>query len=757
MISSARRSRTSLKSWLFAGAAAWAFCGGHALAQDQASAERFYFESDELELPSQTVRRLKGNVVGRYLGNTLKADEMEHDEANGVVSAHNAVIVDAQGSALFARSIILDDQLRAGLAVAVSARRTIAVTGYVAPTVEAKFVAASAIRYSDTLSELNQATYTPAAIHRPDGSPKAPTWSISASRIVQDKERSLLYFRNAVVRVKDVPVFWTPIFWAADPDVERASGLLAPRFQQTQRRGLSYEQPYLWVISPYQDLVVSPQFNAEVQPLFNLRWRKRFYSGLIDARLGYTKEQDFNTRGVKFGQERDKAYILGSGVFDPDGAWRWGFTVERVKDKLLFDQYSIPSVSSINGLFLSDDRRLLSQVYTVRQGRRSYLSISALGFQSLRPLALAPNIFGIRPFEDDQTLPVVAPLVEARYEPERAILGGRLRLQASAVALTRNEAPGAPGTPGVDSRRLTGEADWRSFFTWRAGLRAEPFFSARADSYHVSDMGPGSATTTRGLGVIGVDFSLPFIRRTGQATIILEPLAQIALSLDARAYPSIPNEDSIAFDFNETNLFEANKPPGFDLYESGQRLNLGLRAALDWGDGRSARLLVGRSFRAEIDPVFAPRSGLRSRGSDWIVAAEATPVAGLSFYAKARLEPTALDVRRAEFGADMELSRGHGQLRYLREDQDFSGVAREDIEAAGEVFITQNWGVTFNAVLDIEQDAWRRQTFGVVYLDESTRIEAVYQRDENPVLGGRSSNSLVIRLTLATLGDAGYR
>lgn len=708
-------------------------------------------------MPSQNVRRLSGNVVGQYRGVRLRADELEHDEVNRVISASNAVILDADGSALFARSIILDDQLRAGVATAVFARRTVAVTGYVAPAVEAKFAAASVIRHSETLSELNKAIYTPAPIRRPDGSPKAPTWSISASRIVQDKERSLVYFRNAVVRVKDVPVFWTPIFWAADPDVQRASGLLAPRFQQTRRRGLSYEQPYLWVISPYQDLVVSPQFNAEVQPLLNLRWRKRFYSGLIDARLGYTNEHDFNTRGIKFGGERDKAYVLGSGAFDPAGPWRWGFTVERVKDKLLFDQYSVPSASSVGGLFLSDDRRLLSQIYTIRQGRKSYLSVSALSFQSLRPLAAAPNVFGIRPFEDDQTLPVVAPLVEARYEPDQTILGGRLRLQASAVALARSEAPGAPGTPGVDSRRSSGEADWRGFYTWRTGLRAEPFLSARADSYRVSDLVPSTATTTRGLGVLGVDISLPFIRQTGQTTIILEPLAQIALSPDARAYPSIPNEDSIAFDFNETNLFEANKPPGFDLYESGQRLNVGLRAAVDWGDGRNARLLVGRSFRAEIDPVFAPRSGLRSRGSDWIVAAEATPIAGLSLYAKARLEPTALDVRRAEFGADMELSRGHGQLRYLREDQDFSGVAREDIEAAGEVFITQNWGLTFNAVLDIEQDAWRRQTFGLVYLDESARLEAVYQRDENPVLGGRSSNSLVIRLTLATLGDAGYR
>ena len=51
-----------------------------------------------------------------------------------------------------------------------------------------------------------------------------------------------------------------------------------------------------------------------------------------------------------------------------------------------------------------------------------------------RPIA-EPGI--IRPTDDQSTFPTIAPLIEAHWEPDMAILGGRLRLDGSAVALTR--------------------------------------------------------------------------------------------------------------------------------------------------------------------------------------------------------------------------------------------------------------------------------------------------------------------------------
>src|SRR5690606_29468222 len=103
--------------------------------------------------------------------------------------------------------------------------------------------------------------------------------------------------------------------------------------------GLSYEQPYLWAISPSQDLIISPQINQRVNPFLNLEWRKRFWSGEIEARGGYTYERlfgdaDLNRDGVisdseenvRYGDPGSQSYILAEGRFRVGQDWRWGFT-----------------------------------------------------------------------------------------------------------------------------------------------------------------------------------------------------------------------------------------------------------------------------------------------------------------------------------------------------------------------------------------------------------------------------------------------
>ena len=129
-----------------------------------------------------------------------------------------------------------------------------------------------------------------------------------------------------------------------------------------------------------------------------------------------------------------------AGAFDPDGPWRWGFTAERVSDKTLFDRYDVRDAYQDNGLYYGDSRRLISQIYAERQTQRSYLSVAAFTMQSLRVAQFDPVTPALNVFEDDNTLPLVAPLIEARWEPEGPVFGGRLRLRGSAVALTRDAA-----------------------------------------------------------------------------------------------------------------------------------------------------------------------------------------------------------------------------------------------------------------------------------------------------------------------------
>lgn len=736
---------------MLTGAAACALmAGASAQAQEQQPSDVVTFKAEQGgQRTEDGVLTLRGDVEINFRGRTLQADQVRHDPNTETISAEGSVrLFQQDGTVGFANSLVFNEALTTGVARNFSAR--IPGNGTIA--------ADSLIQRDENFAEMNSAIFTQCDCEDDQGNPKTPTWSIEAEKVVRDEADESINYRNAVVRLWGVPVLYTPFFSHADPTADRRSGLLAPDFSGTKRRGLSYEQPVLWSISPHQDLVVSPQVNTEVNPFLNLAYRKRFYSGRVEARAGGTYERGFNSEGLQFGDNHAKAYILSWGDFAPSPAWRWGFTGEAARDRRLFDQYSISLERPDHGLYRADDRRLISQVYAARQTQRSYFSLAALAFQSLRPLPGPANPFGVFPLEDNDVLPIVAPLGEFRYEPEGAVLGGRLRLGASSASIARDESPLIPGWPGIDSRRATAQADWRRAVTLRSGIRVEPFAHLRGDVYSTADLtlnDQSARSSARGIPTAGVDVSWPFVRRSGSLTTIIEPIVQIALSPDTKFDPDIPNEDSLAFDFDETNLFEFNKFPGYDLYEGGRRVNVGLVTSMDWGADRSLRVLVGQSFRDDNALGFPPQTGLNKRSSDWVFGAELKPIAGLALYTRGRLDD--FDLERIEAGLNADLSRGAGYLRYMRAEQDFQGLPREDIEGGGEIFVTKNWGVVGEGVRDLEQQSWRRRAFGFVYRDECLRFDLLYQRDNNPLLGPRASSSIVVRLTLVTLGDTGYR
>jgi len=706
----------------------------------------FYLEADTVIQDNvHHTATAQGHVEVRYRDRTLRAQALVYETETGVVTASGDVtIIEPDGSAEFAQRVVLDDDLSAGVALGFSAR----LKGNV------KLAASSVVRRSADLAELNQAIYTPCDICAKDGGAKRPTWSIRADKVIQDKTRHVIYYRHAVISVLGVPLFYTPLFWHADAQSKTRSGLLAPQIQISRKRGLSYEQPYLVALSGSQDLVVSPVLSTKVNPFLNLDWRKKFDNGQIDARFGYTYEREFGNEGQPLkkpdGTPSDltsRSYVLASGAFDIDEAWRWGFAAERSTDDLLFDRYDISGVYDRRGLWETDSRRLVSQIYAVREDQRSYVSISAVDFQ------------GLRIGDSNDALPVVGPLIEARYEPDGPILGGRLRMTGSAVVLNRDRDPSNPALPGIDSRRATAEADWRRTLTLPIGVRLEPFGWSRFDVYNVNDLpgpGPSTDTTARGIWAAGVDASWPFYRRMGDTTVILEPLAEAVISRRAYPDPAIPNVDSADFVFDETNLFDSNRTPGFDVYDSGARLNLGGRATVDWGDGRELRGLIGRSFRQKPNLTIPNTSGYASRTSDWIVAVSGTPTKGVTVYGRMQLDPDSFALRRGETGVNVVTKFLRGYARYLHDYTDPTGE-RENVELAAETFVTRNWGFEVSGVRDLQRGVWARRDIGIVYQDECTRIDLLYHHEAAFVRLGGPSNSIQVRLTLATLGEQGYR
>lgn len=795
--------RPSTRARLLMGAAILAGAPSLALAQttppignDGLTPDAAYIEADSAERIGDliTAEGDSDRVLARFRDRTLRARLVTYDLSSGVATAAgNAELTDPSGVTVFASQLELDRDLKTGVAVDFATRFE---NG-------ASLMAATAVRRSENVSELNRAIFTPCPICDENG-PKTPSISIQAEKVVQDEALRAVLYRNAVFRVGDVPVLYLPAFAHPDPSVERASGFLVPKVNYDEGRGISWEQPYLIVVSPSEDWLINPQINSEVAPLVNLQWRRRFAEGTIQARGGYTYERnfgDFDRDGdgeaetnVRFGDRTHRSYLLAHGGFDPDGPWRWGFTAERTSDKTLFDRYDISDPYQDNGLYYGDRRRLISQIYAERQTARSYLSIAAFSIQSLRlDPRYADTDFrdadGFQVFEDDGALPLVAPIVDARWEPSGPIFGGRLRLRGSAVLLERDSYVGGPvlrpefipppptdDLPGVDSRRTTAQLEWRRPLISAMGLRWEPFVDARLDAYSIDDlppmMGVEDATVTRSRATAGVDVTYPLIRRlSSSADIVLEPMAQISVSTASDLDPRIPNEDSQQVELDASTLFRVDRFPGFDLYEGGARFTAGGRATMNWGEGRSASLFVGRSYRADREDQFLTAvpddltrlydpSGLAARPSDWVVQATFSPSGRIRGWAHATINGSG-EVSRAEAAVDGRWGRRNmGAVSYIIDQSNpIPGPLNrnyEFLQLSAQQFVYRNWGVTVSGIADLERDVVTRSEVGLLFDDDCFRFEIGFRRDNTRIRPSGPSEGVFVRLNLATFGGSSY-
>jgi LPS-assembly protein len=767
-----------------------------------------------------------GHVEARMGGRTLRADEVTYNTVTGVAHAvGHAMVMNADGSSEYGQDILLDDQFRAAVAYGFAVREQGNIT----------IVAGDAVRRNETIDQLNNAAYTACAICKTNGAPKKPTWNIQASRIIQDRENHVIYYRNAVIRILGVPIFYAPVFWHPDPSAPARSGLLAPKIDYGSRRGFSYQQPYAQILSPSADLIVSPQLNTRVNPFLDLEYTQRTYSGLFDIRTGVTDSRNFDNHSF-FDHESVRSYILAQGKFQIDPYWNWGFGAERVSDPTLFARYGIHDVYTDRGPYPTDTNSLISQIYTTRQDQNTFVSIAAMDFENIAAYGRVPGVTTTSPTgvtttgpqggiigTSSRAYPVVAPLVEARYDPIGEVLDGTFNFKASAVALTRNNTvlnvvdPSAVNSPGAqvlnaaalanvtgsgqpaaalsyrNYRRASAEADWKGVFTLDNGIRIEPLLVAHGDVFSVSDStlyrfagfsasgtttapttSPGRDAISRGLVTAGATISWPFVRNFGSSSLVLEPTAQILVAPSLKSNPYIPNEDSVSFEYDETNLFSINRFAGSDLLESGQRLNVGGRATLDWGTGLSASAIVGRTFRAEPDVNFTAVSGLRATASDWVAAANVTPLAGVSFFTRARLDANSLSIKRDETGVNIAIPRGFLSLRYDYNQSGYSvqqttGIVNGVLTAAGtpligltqdatfggQVFLTRHWGIGANVSRDLEHQDFPIAQLDLIYQDDCIRVDVLYTHDETYGQALGTSNAVTLRLTLATLGDTG--
>ncbi len=116
---------------------------------------------------------------------------------------------------------------------------------------------------------------------------ECPPWQLEASEIKHDKNKKQLIYKDTVLKVYDIPIFYFPKFFHPDPTVDRQSGFLTPRLNNSNILGTSVSVPYFSAISESKDFTFNPIFFSKNVKMFQNEFRQENKNSSFIADFAY--------------------------------------------------------------------------------------------------------------------------------------------------------------------------------------------------------------------------------------------------------------------------------------------------------------------------------------------------------------------------------------------------------------------------------------------------------------------------------------
>tara|TARA_Y100000816_G_scaffold260351_1_gene216553 strand:+ start:3874 stop:6267 length:2394 start_codon:yes stop_codon:yes gene_type:complete len=128
----------------------------------------------------------------------------------------------------------------------------------------------NSLMINDDITEITKGVFTTCK-RRKD---KCPPWQLQAEKIQHDKNEKIINYKNAWLKLYDMPVVYFPKFFHPDPTVNRKSGFLIPTLKNSPNSDSFLSLPYFKVISLNKDITFTPRFYAEDKILIQSEYRQ---------------------------------------------------------------------------------------------------------------------------------------------------------------------------------------------------------------------------------------------------------------------------------------------------------------------------------------------------------------------------------------------------------------------------------------------------------------------------------------------------
>jgi Organic solvent tolerance protein OstA len=426
--------------------------------------------------------------------------------------------------------------------------------------------------------------------------PEDNFWKLSASDISLDHVEEWGTARNVVLRVKDVPVLYTP-YITFPLSNKRKTGFLFPDFGSSSRNGYELTVPYYWNIAPEMDATLAPRILTDSGLMLTGEFRYLLARGQGTFNAEYLPGDNDNGD-----QDRNLLSFNHQQLFSDTG--NLYLTYNRVSDKQYFEDFG----TNIN---------LTSTRYLERRADASYrggwwdLTGRLQDYQTVD--SSIPILF--RPYK---RLPQI--LFNA-YSPARnRQLNFNLKSEISYFDRDGN----SQVFNDVNGLRFDLFPSL-SYPVHTAYSFLEPRIGLRFTQYELNDTGPlFENSPNRFLPELSLDSGLYFERDAnllGKSFLqTLEPrLFYLYIPHDNQT--DLPVFDTGLYDFSFFSLFREDRFTGPDRMEDANRVTLAVTSSLyDQKSGKETGFLsLGQIYYLHDRDVFLPGGKARTEESSPLV------------------------------------------------------------------------------------------------------------------------------------------
>ena len=691
------------------------------------------FSADHAQYDNQKeIIIIEGNIILKQDGKILKADRATFEIKTDKVHAEgNVTLQDETGNILYLESATLNGSLKKGFIKKV---RILFSGG-------ARLAAKNGTKIG-TITVLNSARYSPCKVSQ--DSNQTPTWQMKASKITHNEKAKTISYKNLFLEIFGIPVFYTPYFSHPDPTVHAQSGFLSPTLGRSTELGVWFAMPYYFNLAPHKDFTFEPIITTNEGVVLGGTYRQHTGNGIFNI-SGSVARVNIREDAVKTGFHEIRGHISSKGVFDLPNIkvfsadWQWDYNLKWVSNDTYLRRYYA-------------DKSDVLQSHAKIEGfwGQSYATAGIYGFQGLK--------------ENDQFgyTAQALPSFEISTVRNTGFWNSKISFNADGVYIYRRD--------GQRTGRVSLQSGWNlpfntplgDFYNITASIRAD-FYNNQYSSLERISNAKSFRPKYRGQDGsylkfrprLALDWRMPFINnKSADIQHVLEPMISIILAPNQGKLNFMPNEDSRNFEFDENNLFSHNRFNGYDLWESGIRLNYGLRYNL-FTPKITLRATLGQSLRLSNEQEFPVGSGYLGKTSDFVGRFDLSIGNNLDFLYRFRLDTTSFALRRNELIVSGKLDFVKASLRYLNLDRNFTDSIIENRKEVGgklQIEIGNNFILHGNIVHDLLNNHTITYDAGITYktdcLEFGIRYERRFTSDRDIV----PSNALLFSLILKNLG-----